>query len=86
MCTPHTLYTFKCEKCIPRRQHNHFQSIDFILSKFDHPSFVYISEKNQQKCFSVCLIARLKKNYSYILAAAKMERNVKNVAGSLHIS
>ena len=86
ICAPHTLYTFKYEKCIPRRQHNHFQSIDFILSKFDHPSFVYFSEKNQKKCFSVCLIARLKKNYSYILAASKIERNVKNVAGSLHIS
>ena len=89
ICAPHTLYTFKYEQCIPSRQHNHFQSIDFILPKFDHPSFVYISEKKSEEVLFrllYVLIARLKKNYSYILAASKMKRNVKNVAGPLHIS
>ena len=72
ICAPHTLYTFKYEKCIPSRQHNHFQSIYFILSKFDHPSFVYISGKKTEEVLFhsfYVLIARSKKQLQLYISS-----------------
>ena len=62
-CTSYSFYTLKYGKCIPNKQHNHFQSLNFHSSRFDHFCFFYISKKKSEMLFRLLyvLTARLKK-------------------------